>query len=899
MAEVIKIILIDKNPELFDKLNSLGCSTIDYIDSIEISLNKIKQIAFQELRIIINGNIYSKFAEKFTKNITDIFTIPKIIIYTESEELFFKENKAITKDAFFKFSQIITSINDLKKFINEGIINQKFEIQKEPNITFQLIDKHQQLALHLFYKVLIQLTDIENNNSIIEKIYNNYQEKSNKIKTLLSPILTMKYIPIELLVKYLMRAYTANCDFYVDVNNNLRNEKNIENDYLTFIKLLYESLKSKAFPLSDEKKLFRGSLLSKEEIEKIRNNFNNNKESELPKVVLFSKTFLSFSKDKQFVLDYFSDKKNDENNLSKVLFILEKKEDNNYDYSIATHADIEKISYFPNEKEVLFFPFSSFKIIGIKQKYENGELIYIINLEYLGLKDVDIIEKYIQGKKEKSQKKGKKSKKMSREKIKFEQNKKNIEVENGKVKEIEKDIKIEKEEKKMEENEKLMNGGIKEEDKKEGEKEEEKKNEEEKKEDKKEEEKEEEKKDEEKKEEEKKGEEEEKKDEEKKEDHKEEEKKNEEEKNEDHKEEEKKEEVDKREEKKEDHKEEEKKEEKTEEKNKEIQKEKEEKKIEVNNINNSHEENNEIKTNLEVEKIEDFEFMKQITESGLIKLEDITSVEELFIKYKEYKKKLNKILSKNSNNYIKGKIYINEFYVNKKVKILSSFEQYEGKHYTIKIEDLDLYKNTGDIKRYTKIKINDEEIDFSFYHTFEEKGEYDIEYIFKKPLTKIDYLFSDCNLLTSLDLSNFDTGNVINMCGLFNGCKFLKNLDLTNINTTEVFDMSRMFYNCKSLIKLDLSYFNTKNVIYMRDMFFNCIYIENLNLSNFITNKVQNMSNMFNGCKSLFNLNLTNFNVDRVSVMWKMFHGCVGLKNKSLNNNSLKLLNELKGIKNF
>ena len=38
-----------------------------------------------------------------------------MIIYTENEELFFKENKAITKNPFFKFSQIMTSIEDLKK----------------------------------------------------------------------------------------------------------------------------------------------------------------------------------------------------------------------------------------------------------------------------------------------------------------------------------------------------------------------------------------------------------------------------------------------------------------------------------------------------------------------------------------------------------------------------------------------------------------------------------------------------------------------------------------------------------------------------------------------------------------------------------------------------------------
>ena len=51
------------------------------------------------------------------------------------------------------------------------------------------------------------------------------------------------------------------------------------------------------------------------------------------------------------------------------------------DYSLSTHADIEKISFYPNEKEVLFFPFSSFEI---KEININNENIYEIKLLYLG-----------------------------------------------------------------------------------------------------------------------------------------------------------------------------------------------------------------------------------------------------------------------------------------------------------------------------------------------------------------------------------------------------------------------------------------------------------------------------------------------------------------------------------
>ena len=41
--------------------------------------------------------------------------------------------------------------------------------------------------------------------------------------------------------------------------------------------------------------------------------------------------------------------------------------DSEIDYILASHSDIEKISFYPNEKEVLFFPFSSFEIKEIKE----------------------------------------------------------------------------------------------------------------------------------------------------------------------------------------------------------------------------------------------------------------------------------------------------------------------------------------------------------------------------------------------------------------------------------------------------------------------------------------------------------------------------------------------------
>ena len=60
-------------------------------------------------------------------------------------------------------------------------------------------------------------------------------------------------------------------------------------------------------------------------------------------------------------------------------------------------------------------------------------------------------------------------------------------------------------------------------------------------------------------------------------------------------------------------------------------------------------------------------------------------------------------------------------------------------------------------------------------------------------------MFSGCQNLTSLNLSNFNTENVKNMRDMFSGCQNLTSLNLSNFNTENVKYMSAMFYECNSL----------------------------------------------------------------------------------------------------
>ena len=524
----------------------------------------------------------------------------------------------------------------------------------------------------LFFKTLIEKAS----NSDIDKynnyLYDRYSNENSAVKELLSSIKLRQNIPLEILCKYYVRLYTNYCPFSHDLNRDLR--LNIKDKHLPFIKILYEGVKLKILPLSNNKELYRGASLTNEEINKIKI-YLNKKIDDLPALIVFSKSFLSFTKDKK-VAKRFLDKCPHDEVLSKVLFVLEKEEKEGY--NLSTHGDIEQISFFTNEKEVLFFPFSSFEIKAIKKIKIEKENIYEIKLLYLG--------KYLN------------------------------------------DI----------------------------------------------------------------------------------------------------------------------------EKNKDI----------IINEN----------------KIPDSEFKKQLTVFGLINPELIQNI-SIKVLYKIYVKYKIEIFH---NNFIIGIINISQKDINKNIQIINSFENVKREN-KYKNNDNDWkYENEKDIKENTEIKIEGEKINFSYYHSFDKKGIYEILYIFKKELSKTNHMFYNCDKITNLYLSNFNTQNVTNMSHMFTCCKTLTKLNLSNLNTQNVTNMSYIFSGCNSLNNLNLSNINTQNLIDISGMFYGCDSLTILDLSNFNTKNITNMKEMFYGCKNLTKLNLSNFNTQNVNEISGIFSGCDSLKEKNI-----------------
>ena len=122
-------------------------------------------------------------------------------------------------------------------------------------------------------------------------------------------------------------------------------------------------------------------------------------------------------------------------------------------------------------------------------------------------------------------------------------------------------------------------------------------------------------------------------------------------------------------------------------------------------------------------------------------------------------------------------------------------------------------------------------------------------------VTDMNYMFSGCSALTSLNLKNFNTENVTDMYNMFDGCSDLTSLDLTNFNTTKVTNMSNMFSFCSALTSLDLTNFSTANVERMQEMFKGCSTLQSIYVSdNFVVTGIKYVNykkNLFTDCKAL------------------------------------------------
>ena len=114
----------------------------------------------------------------------------------------------------------------------------------------------------------------------------------------------------------------------------------------------------------------------------------------------------------------------------------------------------------------------------------------------------------------------------------------------------------------------------------------------------------------------------------------------------------------------------------------------------------------------------------------------------------------------------------------------------------------------------------------------------------------------------------------------FYECKKLKQIEgIEYLNTEEVTNMEGMFTNCQALTSLDVTNFNTEKVTTMKNMFADCQALTSLDLTNFNTAIVEAMFTMFNDCSALTTIYASDKFVITKDI-WDavMFYGCTKLK---------------------
>ena len=166
--------------------------------------------------------------------------------------------------------------------------------------------------------------------------------------------------------------------------------------------------------------------------------------------------------------------------------------------------------------------------------------------------------------------------------------------------------------------------------------------------------------------------------------------------------------------------------------------------------------------------------------------------------------------------------------------------------------------------------------------TKQNKNNFSSVFIKQMPALTINDNVEDCiNLFynwpfTSINLSSFDTSNIISMYGMFSNSK-LTSADFSSFNTEKVTNMSNMF-SSSSFTSVDLSGFETPALTTVIGMFSYAMSLTTANFgTNFDTSQVEAASNMFNYCMVLKTIT-GHFDFSSADNFYNLFGGCSALQ---------------------
>ena len=336
------------------------------------AFEEMAKINFEVIFVVVRENNYKNYYSILNDVKAHLSCLPISIIYTPTNSINLNNSYGFCGTINSR-EKLIVFIRNFINSINEKIkLNPKTGVKLDYNnaLTFEKIKSKDDLiipSLYTLYKKIEGKENVINNEEIYgfnHVLVNNHFDRN--ISHLIVPFNDVKKIPLEIATKFWIRYYTCENSFYHYMNAQLM--KNIPENYDTFIKAMYKGIENKSLKSEYNIRLYRCSKISCDEMNMLEKNL----------MLVYSRSFLSFSKDKEKAIGFL---KKGNNYLTPVMFIVNATK---LEESFASNADIEQYSFF-EEKEVLFFPFSSF-IVDEKINTEiiNGISTKVVHLNYLG-----------------------------------------------------------------------------------------------------------------------------------------------------------------------------------------------------------------------------------------------------------------------------------------------------------------------------------------------------------------------------------------------------------------------------------------------------------------------------------------------------------------------------------
>ena len=373
--------------------------SLDTCKDLEDIKYKILSVEFKKTYIITSPSMYDLVLSFLDSRKKDIKFVPEVIIYsTNSQNLLNIRNNILQISQISPFVSHRKSLISDPKTLNSTLKRtrnyrrstlQNIQIPLSEDVfTFEDIKTINDLILPVKLADFIEGPSYKDVKCFNKFVINKFGD-NNEVGYLLNQLLLDKKIPEEILVKYWLRLYTLKSHFYEEMNKYLL--KKMGPDYDIYIKALYFGLKKGHFKSHIEDTLYSGSIISLKELQFLKSKIKD-PNADLPAFICYCKSFLSTSLEKEKALEFmFNNKEKLNENNSLVLYQIKKGTD--FDKENASNAYVREFSKYKNEKECLFFPFSSFEVGEIRE--EEGEVgkYFHVFLTYLGKYRAKIPEK--------------------------------------------------------------------------------------------------------------------------------------------------------------------------------------------------------------------------------------------------------------------------------------------------------------------------------------------------------------------------------------------------------------------------------------------------------------------------------------------------------------------------